>query len=384
MRDGSASLEGLVEDLIRVDSANPPGAEAAVADIVGARLSASGWTVERIEPEPGRMNLVVRWPGAEGPHVAFVASLDTVAADRAAWCSDPWSPCVADGRLVGLGAADMKGAVACLVDAAEALARTDPERCGASALLFLADTERGGRHGAAVVVDRLTTLPALAIVGGPTDGARCAEERGVAWFDVRIHRDAAAAGPSAVTAAARLIAAAERAEVGGLVVRATSVDALGVRNRPPDTAVVSFDARRPSGMSAATGRGRFAEIVASADLVGARTEVAVVDDLPGSSTRLGSGARAWLEGAADAVDLGRDRVMAMPGPTDARHLRAAGIPTVIVGPGRTAEAHRPDESVALDRLRSCRRLYGSLMRTAADAVAASPAGRAWHDGSVRS
>jgi acetylornithine deacetylase/succinyl-diaminopimelate desuccinylase-like protein len=40
----------------------------------------------------------------------------------------------------------------------------------------------------------------------------------------------------------------------------------------------------------------------------------------------------------------------MPGSTDARFLVAAGIPTVIFGPGDVREAHTVDESIAIDDL----------------------------------
>ncbi len=39
--------------------------------------------------------------------------------------------------------------------------------------------------------------------------------------------------------------------------------------------------------------------------------------------------------------------------TEAGLFQAAGIPSIICGPGRIAEAHRPDESIGLSDLDEC-------------------------------
>jgi succinyl-diaminopimelate desuccinylase len=54
--------------------------------------------------------------------------------------------------------------------------------------------------------------------------------------------------------------------------------------------------------------------------------------------------------ATETVTGRRPAIGGMPGSTDARFLAAAGIPTVIFGPGDVAQAHTTDESILLDDL----------------------------------
>jgi len=72
---------------------------------------------------PGRYNVIgiVRGSG-QGPNLALNGHLD-IPAPMGAWTRDPYEPSVEDGWLYGLGLTDMKGAVACMVKAGEALAR---------------------------------------------------------------------------------------------------------------------------------------------------------------------------------------------------------------------------------------------------------------------
>jgi acetylornithine deacetylase len=47
--------------------------------------------------------------------------------------------------------------------------------------------------------------------------------------------------------------------------------------------------------------------------------------------------------------------------TEAGRFKEAGIPAVVCGPGLIAQAHKPDEFVALDQLAACERFLGGLL-----------------------
>jgi acetylornithine deacetylase len=47
--------------------------------------------------------------------------------------------------------------------------------------------------------------------------------------------------------------------------------------------------------------------------------------------------------------------------TEAGRFDAAGIPAVVCGPGAIAQAHKPDEFVALDQLAACERMLERLL-----------------------
>ena len=47
---------------------------------------------------------------------------------------------------------------------------------------------------------------------------------------------------------------------------------------------------------------------------------------------------------------GRNRTDTVPFGTEAGHYQAAGIPTIVCGPGSIDQAHQPDEFITLEQL----------------------------------
>src|SRR5213076_3635934 len=82
----------LLQELIRVDTTNPPGNETAAAELLRDYLEASGAEVELYARVPERANLVARIRGrGDGPSLMLLSHTDTVLADPAEWSVDPWS-----------------------------------------------------------------------------------------------------------------------------------------------------------------------------------------------------------------------------------------------------------------------------------------------------
>jgi acetylornithine deacetylase len=173
-------LVALACDLIRFDTTSrsapgdPARDDAALQDHLARRLRAAGAEVEVWEPAPedvaghplcprggigfeGRPQLAARFRGAGGGRSLLLnGHIDVVPARRAdGWEHDPFDPQVADGRVTGRGSCDMKGGIAAMVLAAEAIAaagglagdivvctNTDEESSGVGALAC-------ARHGVA-------------------------------------------------------------------------------------------------------------------------------------------------------------------------------------------------------------------------------------------
>src|SRR5512133_4195441 len=99
----------LLQELIRVDTTNPPGNETAAAELLRAYLEDSGAECELYARVPERANLVARLPGrGEGPTLMLLSHTDTVLADPGEWSVDPWSGDLRDDHVWGRGALDMK------------------------------------------------------------------------------------------------------------------------------------------------------------------------------------------------------------------------------------------------------------------------------------
>jgi acetylornithine deacetylase/succinyl-diaminopimelate desuccinylase-like protein len=140
----------LLQELIRMDTANPPGNEEEAQLLLAETLTKAGFECELLAAEPGRPNLVARLAGESvGPTLCLLGHVDTVPADPSEWSFDPWAGDVVDGEVRGRGAQDMKDQVAAEVAAAAALARDGwrPPK-GELLMVITADEEMGAAAGA--------------------------------------------------------------------------------------------------------------------------------------------------------------------------------------------------------------------------------------------
>ena len=179
-------LVALAGGLARIPSQIPN--EGTIANYLAAEMRKSGAfdEVNLQDVVAGRPNVigVVRGSGG-GPNILLNGHIDT-GAPSGEWSRDPYDAYVEDGYLYGFGLTDMKGAVACLVKAAEAIARADirpsgdvvvsavvhHDVCGLGTKFFLASNDRPF---------------AMAINGEPT-GLRLQLAHGGSWqFELTTH-----------------------------------------------------------------------------------------------------------------------------------------------------------------------------------------------------
>ena len=137
-------VTGLLQELIRLDTVNPPGSETPAAELLAEYLESNGVHCNLYSRVPERANLVARIPGRGGPRLALLSHTDTVLADPAEWTLEtPWSGALRDGEVWGRGALDMKGQVAASAVAIASLAREGFEPTGDLIFTATADEEVG-------------------------------------------------------------------------------------------------------------------------------------------------------------------------------------------------------------------------------------------------
>jgi acetylornithine deacetylase/succinyl-diaminopimelate desuccinylase-like protein len=140
----------LLRRLIRFNTVNPPGNEAAVQEFLRELLTAAGFECELLSAVEGRPNLVARMRAdTDGPTLCLLGHVDTVLADPSQWKLDPWAGELRDGCVWGRGAIDMKSQVA--AEAASAIALADEgwrPQAGELLLVFTSDEETGAVAGA--------------------------------------------------------------------------------------------------------------------------------------------------------------------------------------------------------------------------------------------
>jgi acetylornithine deacetylase len=183
-RVDAAWITGVCRDLVRIDSVNPllvPGApgEAEIAARVAGLMESLGLAVTRHEPEPGRVSVVGRLRGRGGGRSLMLnAHYDTVGVEGMA---EPFSGAVRDGRLYGRGAYDMKGSLAACLGAVKALRDAGTPLAGDVVVAAVADEEYGSLGTADLVTHTRTDA---AIVTEPTGLAVCLAHKGYCWIEV--------------------------------------------------------------------------------------------------------------------------------------------------------------------------------------------------------
>src|SRR5690242_5611033 len=142
-----ADAIGFLAELVAARSPNPPGDETAVAAVICNKIAALGLPAPSCHARDSkRPNLIVK-VGNGAPNLMLAAHMDTVPpGNLSSWHTDPYQLEEVKGRLVGLGAADMKGSIAAMLFAAARIAR-HPEANGTLTLVFSADEENGSAYG---------------------------------------------------------------------------------------------------------------------------------------------------------------------------------------------------------------------------------------------
>lgn len=140
----------LLKELIRINTTNPPGAEAALLDCLERTLAKAQLPFARQETAPGRGNLVSRLK-ADGeitlPPLVLLSHTDVVAADPGQWLHPPFEAREDEkGFIHGRGAVDTKQLTAMELCAYEALAKTSG-RCRDVYFLATCDEESGSTYG---------------------------------------------------------------------------------------------------------------------------------------------------------------------------------------------------------------------------------------------
>ncbi len=375
----------ILSDLVALPSVNPMGGfddgpefyEYRVSEYLEAFFLSLGVTYQRQTVAPKRDNVVARLDGTTPPDqgggvLMFEAHQDTVPVTG--MTIPPWTPTVRDGRLYGRGACDIKGGMAAMLSA---FARLADERPADMPTLIMACTvnEEHGYTGASALVelwDKEDSIfprqPDGAIVAEPTGLQAVVAHKGVVRW--RCHARGRAGHSSqphlAVSAIFKMhpvLKALERyqTEIAPSLGRhprcgtptlsvGTITGGLSV-NTVPDLCTIQIDRRLIPGEDP---HEAYRHVV---DFIAWETEkdAAIEHEEPfligyGLRDEQNTALASALVAAAGEAGIDCETIGVAYG-TDAAAFAAAGVPSVVFGPGSIDQAHTADEWVPLDELR---------------------------------
>ena len=358
MRDDVVEL---TSRLVAIDSVNPSlvsggAGEARIASFVADWARAAGLGAEVLEATGGRPSVIVRAPGSGGGRTLLLCGhLDTVNVEG---MTDPHAPRVDGDRLHGRGAYDMKGGVAAALVACREAAALG--LAGDVVVAAVADEE----HASIGVQEALTAVSAdAAIVTEPTELEVVVAHKGFVWAEVEVSGRAAHGsrphlGVDAIVKTGPILTA-----LGDLDV------ALGARTHPllgrgsvhasvieggvelssyPERCVLSVERRTLPGETAAAVEAELARLLdgcrnADPGLVAEARTLLVREPFevePGAEV-----VEAVRSAAADTLGA-QPAIGGASYWADAAFISAAGIPTVMFGPGGEG-AHASEEWVSI-------------------------------------
>jgi acetylornithine deacetylase len=368
----------LLRDLVAIDSVNPslsPSArgEAEVARRIASELESLRLHVEITDAAPGRPNVVGVLEGrAAGRSLMFCGHTDTVGVTG---MRQPFAPEIRDGRLYGRGAQDMKGGVAAMIGAVRQLVESGGLERGRVIVAAVVDEEHASIGAEALAAKWRADA---AVVTEPTGLAVAVAHKGFQWIALETHGRAAHGsrpleGRDAILRMGRVLARLEsldrrlqqgpsHALLGTASLHASLVEGGHELSSYPSRATLQYERRTlPSEPSD----------------IALREANAILAELKGEDPEFEAAARQVFGRDAYEIDAGSQlpkllslaahaagcnaSIAGMTFWTDAAILGAAGIPSVLFGPGG-AGLHSTEEYVIVDDVLRCRDALANLAR----------------------
>lgn len=306
---------------------------------------------------------------------------DVVPVTDQPWTTDPFAMVTRDGRLYGRGTCDMKGFLAAILTMAPVLGAQVREK----PLHFaLTHDEEVGCLGAQNLVRALRDRgqrPAMVLIGEPTglrtvEGHKGCNEYTTRFIGFEGHGSTPELGINAVEYAARFVG-----KLLDLKAHFRTAPPAGSRFDPPWTTINTGALSGGIAHNVIPGRAHVdweMRPVTAADAAHAKRELAafcndtllpemravhpdaailtdVIGEVDGFEPRAANAARDLIMEITGANHAGL-----VPFGTEAGLFQSLGCDVVICGPGEIAQAHKPDEYLAIDQLDQCLHMLDRL------------------------
>ncbi len=377
-----AAVQDMIATLVSFDTVSHKPNRALI-DWMQGHLQARGVPTRLFPDAQGEKANLLGSFGPPGPGgVVLSGHSDVVPVEGQDWDSDPFTLAVRDGRLYGRGTADMKSFLAV------ALALADEFRGRALKrpihLLASYDEEVGctGVRSALPALRAPDLDPLAIIVGEPTSMQVCSAHKGIHAFRTTVtgleaHSSQTDRGVNAIVVAARIVGLLER-----LAAEAAAAGDSSNGFSPPYTTIHVGTIRGGTALNIIPRSCTFDwEIRPLPDddpqAIVARVEAFATDSLlpamraVSPKTGIVTEALVWIPALRKEPGNAAETLAMHLAGTNATHVVAYGAeaglfqqngtPTVLCGPGDIAQAHQPNEFIAIDQVKACMAFMRRLM-----------------------
>ncbi|MBM3860849.1 MAG: M20 family metallopeptidase [Verrucomicrobia bacterium] len=331
--------------------------EAEQAAFLARLLESWGARVRLQEVAPDRPNLIATFDGRDATRsVMFEAHGDTVGGDA------PFVASIRDGRLYGRGSCDTKGSMTAMLMGIREVLERDGGVPVTLHFVSTCDEELGaaGAHALMAVGFRAD----WALVGEPTGLQIVYAHKGAVRVTIRTsgiaaHSSTPERGVNAIYTMRALLERLERWQptvrhpvLGAPTLSVGTIHGGSQVNVVPASCEIEVDRRLVPGESVEA---------AVAEMLGEwKAETEVTAFYPPLDGDLNGAAAEAMKSACRKV-LGRAEFVVAPYASDAGVFQAAGIPSLLFGPGDAAQAHSRDEFIELDQITRAAQVYAAAL-----------------------
>lgn len=370
-----ALAESYLRHLIAIPSVNPDDGEQQIADYIVQELASCGFETRLESAMPGRPNVTACSGGSFQREIILTGHMDVVPYGSG-WSSDPTVPVLADGRIYGRGACDMKGGIAAMMAAAVTAREKGLLKNSSLTLAFVADEEIGGTGSRRFVEKHPPKQESYVIIGEPTMLRPIIAHRGMVRLSAEIQGIQCHAGnyreDNVFTCLAQFLLALRArnrraAETAPELLPPSTISATIVQggikeNIIPGSCSVFLDCRTVPGENAATITAELEELfhqaVTSSDtkLVLETIWDASPAVIPADSPICLSALAAYRKVFGCETSPG-----AFTGSTDMPIFLSGGYRQILLcGPGHMSQAHQANEFLTLEQLHKAVDFYLDL------------------------
>lgn len=377
----------ILQNLVSIPSVNPMGRDVSGPEYFETRLSEYleqffhrlGVPHQRIDVQPGRSNVIARLDADSDVTILMDAHQDTVPVDG--MTIPPFTPRIAEGRLYGRGACDVKGGMAAMLGAFARLVHDRPAGA-ANVVVTCTMDEEATATGVKDVVklwtdparsgSLLSQAPTIAVVAEPTDLDIVVAHRGAVRWKLKTagracHSSRPEEGVNAIYKMAHVLACLERYAVelprmvaahplcGSPTISVGRIQGGISVNTVPDECTIEIDRRVIPGEDGSNVIPQVNAYLRERLDVDFEMLPPWLDGTALSDHNNGAWADRLMRHVTDVA--GPRRKVGVPYGTNASRIAVSGVPAMVFGPGSIDQAHTVDEWISVDELRQASDIY---------------------------
>lgn len=357
----------LTRKLLSFNTINPPGYEHDCAKYCGRLLEEAGFDVKYFAFNHKRTSLIAQMKGSKNkPAICFTGHLDTVPLGSSSWHIDPFRGDIAGDKIYGRGSSDMKSGVAAIIIMSRRLASMSNLKAGVTIILTAGEeTFCEGAYYVAGLKNPLGEAGAI-IVGEPTSNYPLIGHKGCIHFELTTRGTTAHAsmpelGENAIHKAASIITKLQEFDFKTPKHSLLGVPTLNIGtisggvniNSVPDKTTIGVDIRTVPGMDHRAVQEYIQEYL------GHEVGITMLGEAQSVAT---DPENEWVQDVFQIVEYISGK---KPVPSAASYFTDASVlkpafdnpPTIILGPGEPAMAHKTDEYCFITKIEEITQAY---------------------------